>query len=377
MARTARRSGTRPEEPPHASGRTRAAFLRGLRAFRRRSWPRWARLLFDGVLSACGIGFAVWRLAPTLTGIPDLSSRLAQLQWHWVVLAVVLSTSSLLTYGELHRRLLRASGSRLPRTTVQGVTVIGNAITLTVPTAGGAASNAYVVASFRSHGVELPAAVWVVTVADLASAAALVLVAPAGLAASGLLTVPQAGALAAATVTVVAGGWLLVRRPRTVVALVQRALRLARRSAALRRVTWTGRAGAATSRLAARMDRLRPTGFQGLSWLGVGLLGWLLDYAALSAFVAATVGYVPWTAVAVGYLAVQGSIALQLTPAGTGLAEAGLFAALIGGGVPAGPAALVVVLYRSMSWLVLAAAGWVTFAASASLRRSRDTSLPA
>lgn len=328
-------------------------------------------LALDAALTVCGVGFAVWRLAPTLTSVPHLASRLAHLQWAWVTVAVVLSVSSLLSYGELHRRLLRAGGCGLAGRTVQAVTVVGNAVTLTVPSAGSAAGSAYAVAALRRRGVELATALWVVTVGGLASTAAVLLVAPTALAAAGLLEHWEAAALSASIAGIVAAGWLLVRRPRSVVVAARTVLGFARGLPVMRRTRIIGRAERAVSGLADRVARLRPTPRQGLGWMAVALGGWLLDYAALAGFLAATVGSVPWAAAAVGYLAVQASIALQLTPGGSGPAEAGLLAALVGGGVPAGDAAIVVVTYRSVSWLLLASAGWVMFGAGALRARGR------
>ena len=91
------------------------------------------------------------------------------------------------------------------------------------------------------------------------------------------------------------------------------------------------------------------------------LATWVLDYLALAACVAATGSVIPWAAVAVGYLIVQISLGLELTPGGTGPAEAGLFAALLSGGMPAGSAAKVVVVYRILTVSVLALLGWAVF----------------
>jgi hypothetical protein len=53
----------------------------------------------------------------------------------------------------------------------------------------------------------------------------------------------------------------------------------------------------------------------------------------------------------------------NLTPGGTVPAEAGLLAALTAGGVSPGHAAIAVVVYRGVSWIVPALVGWVVFVA--------------
>jgi uncharacterized membrane protein YbhN (UPF0104 family) len=71
---------------------------------------------------------------------------------------------------------------------------------------------------------------------------------------------------------------------------------------------------------------------------------------------------VPWGALLVAFLLVQGSIALQIFPGGLGLAETSLLALLLASGVAAAPAAASVLIYRSISWLGLSLLGWAVYA---------------
>jgi hypothetical protein len=61
------------------------------------------------------------------------------------------------------------------------------------------------------------------------------------------------------------------------------------------------------------------------------------------------------------FLVVQASIALQVLPGGAGLAEVGLVG-IFATGTPAGAAAVVAVVYRSVSWLLPSVAGWIVYA---------------
>jgi hypothetical protein len=62
-----------------------------------------------------------------------------------------------------------------------------------------------------------------------------------------------------------------------------------------------------------------------------------------------------------GFLVVQARIALQVLPGGAGLAEVGL-AGIFASGTPAGAAAAVAVVYRSLSWLLPSMLGWIVYA---------------
>jgi len=349
-------SGHGPHAPP---------LLRDIiRAARRPTW----RVVFDWTLAVAGIGIAVWRLAPTIASIRQPAADLARLHWVWLALAAPAAFGGLMLYGELHRQLLCAGGARLTVGAVQAVNFVGNAITLTVPSAGVTAGAAYAVAAYRNRGVDTGLALWAVTAAAVVSGLELVAAGPITLAADGLLPVAGAAALSGAIVVgAVALGWAL-RRPGSVRAILRMTSAVARRLPVLRTAKWvrTGVDG-----LSDRIALLRPTASTWLRVFGVALLSWLVDYTALAACVLAVTGdprHLPLASVGVGYLAVQASIGLQLTPAGAGAADSGLLAALIAGGLADPAAAVAVVLYRVLAWPVLAASGWLVFVTTARLR---------
>jgi putative heme transporter len=65
---------------------------------------------------------------------------LDQVRWGWLVVAGLSGAGALAVYGELHRQLLLGGGVRLPVATVQGITFAQNAVSTTVPVAGGASA---------------------------------------------------------------------------------------------------------------------------------------------------------------------------------------------------------------------------------------------
>lgn len=336
-----------------------------LHAVRRPTW----RLVIDWVLTTAGIGIAVWRLAPTLAAVGDLGARLTGLRWTWLAVAVPAAVASLVVYGELHRHLLLAGGAKLKFGTVQAVNFIGNAIAQTVPSAGATAGIAYSVAAFRMRGVDTGLSLWASLLAALISGVALVVLGPLVAAFDGLLPRTAAAALSGALAVLSVTAWLLVRRRRSLHGIAHLTTAIARHIPVLKNAKWVsggpGRADAVSDRIAL----LRP-GFGQWAWFfGIALLSWALDYVALAACVAAAANTVPWAALAAGYLAVQGSIGLQLTPAGAGPAEAGLLAALVAGGLLDTTAAVAVVLFRAITWPMLTSAGWVVFLVT-SRRRS-------
>jgi uncharacterized membrane protein YbhN (UPF0104 family) len=128
------------------------------------------------------------------------------------------------------------------------------------------------------------------------------------------------------------------------------------------RFAWAARAEQASFRLSSRIALLRPSGVRWIGLLVLAALPWVLDYLSLAASIASVSRSVPWSVLLVGFLLVQGTIALQIFPGGAGLAETSLLAVLLAAGIPAAPAAASVLIYRSISWLGLSLMGWAIYA---------------
>ena len=209
--------------------------------------------------------------------------------------------------------------------------------------------------------------------AGIVTGVILVVLAPLVFAGVGLLSPAVAVGISLLIAALIFGtGVVLLRRPRARVMLARSVVALARRVPVLGRRVTTSPAQAAW-RFSEWITRHSLTRRQWALALLTALSTWVLDFLALAASVAATGQPVPWSHVAFGYLAVQASIIANLTPGGAGPAEAGLLAALGAGGVPSAPAAVAVVLYRAVSWIVPAVVGWVVFLALV----SRGTARPA
>ncbi len=313
----------------------------------------------------------MWRLAPTLAHVPDLGARLAGLGRGWLVLALLLAVASLADYGELHRRLLIAGGARISGATVQAITFIGNAVTQAVPSGGSLAGGGYSVAVLQRRGVDAALSVWTVAMGILLTSTTMAVMAPLCLAAGQFLSVPAAVALSGTIAALCWAGWSVMRRPPIVDAIARGVLAAAGQMPVLRHTDWPAQQSTRVNQFAQRIGHLRPRPVQWVTFVAAAVATWMLDYLALAACAAATGSAIPWAAVAVGYLIVQISIGLELTPGGTGPAEAGLLAALVSGGIPAGSAAIVVMVYRVLTLLVLAMLGWAVFVSVALHRAHR------
>jgi putative heme transporter len=312
------------------------------------------------------LGWTASQLRPLLRSVGPAAGVLAELSWGWVVAAALLGLAAVALYAELHRRLLAVGGARPPAAAVQTVTFSQNAIGNTVPVVGGAGALAYAVGGLRRRGVDTALATWTVLLAGVLSTLCLVVLGACALTAAGDLPLAGAVPVVAGVAAAAAAAWLLATHPSVLRGAMTRLLALRRR---LSRSSAAGHpAGAAEVRCiaegaAARLSLLRPSPGQWLQVLAVSALTWLVDFAGLAAAAAAVPGSVPWPALVEGFLVVQASIALQVLPGGAGLAELGLLGALLGSGTAAGPAAVVVLVYRATSWFVPSALGWLTYGA--------------
>jgi putative heme transporter len=334
------------------------------------------RMVLRWGLMLGAMGWTASQLPPLVRSAGAEAGLLATLSWGWVVAAALLGLVAVALYAELHRQLLAVGGARPPAATVQSITFAQNAIGNTVPVVGGAGAVAYAVSRLRRRGVDAALATWAVLLAGVLSFFCLVVLGAGALAATGVLPLAGAGLAVVGITAAAAAAWVLATRPVVLRAVAAPWLAL-RRSRPRSGSAAAGRAADARLRArcaAARLRLLRPSPRQWLRLLAVSTLTWMLDFANLAVASAAVPGPVHWSALVQGFLVVQASIALQVLPGGAGLAEVGLLGALLGSGVAAGPAAAVVLIYRTTSWLLPSVLGWLVYGAQPHLIGRRPAS---
>jgi uncharacterized membrane protein YbhN (UPF0104 family) len=316
------------------------------------------------VVVGVAVGYLAWR-APGLAGdVAEAGTPLEHLRWAWVAVAALCGLAALVAYAELHRQLLLVGGARLSVATVQGINFAENAVSTTVPVVGGAGALVYAIDQLRRRGVDAALASWSVLVAGVLATLTLLVLGALGLGWAGRIPLPLAVLLVVLIVLGAVGGWLVLTHPQVLRRGLHDLLLLSHWVPGLCgtcRETWVRRAEQVAGRLATRIALLRPGGRRWVVLIALAVASWSLDYLTLTAAVAAVGRPVPWAVLAVGFLVVQGSIALQIFPGGAGLAETGLLGVLLAAGAAAAPAATSVLVYRSISWLGLSLLGWVVY----------------
>ncbi|MGW3473390.1 lysylphosphatidylglycerol synthase transmembrane domain-containing protein [Saccharopolyspora sp. NPDC000995] len=333
------------------------------------------RTIAQWVVVLGGLGVLGWQLPVLGSEAGHLGAELEHLRWGWVGAAVLLGVGSMAAYGELHRRLLLAGGVRLPVRTVQTINFAENALSTTLPAVGNAAGFVYATCQLRKRNVDVALAAWSVVLSGAVATVLLMLLGIAGAGGAGQIPPLVAGALSGGVGLTAWVCWAVVTRPsalrRCLLAVTWLGRWLPGRCRTCRRA-WMTDPDATLRRMSDRIGLLRPSGPQWVAVVALAALSWILDYLSLCLSVVALDHPVPWSMLVLGYLAVQGAIALQIFPGGAGLAEGSLLGVLIASGIPAAPAMATVLLYRAINWLGLAALGWVVYAVQIHLAPRHD-----
>ena len=328
-----------------------------------RRWPRAAlALLSVAVLVVIG----VTRRTAAVQSIADLQ----HLRWAWVPVALGLEWSSLSVFARMQRRLLEAGGANVGSRPMLATVYAANALSTSVPLAGPELGAAFTYRRFKRQGVDSPLAGWSLMVGGVISPVAGIFVFMAGalLSRNDLLAV--FGVLGGAVgVAVIVAMHSAIRSSRVRSNLEPAA------SAILKRGRWLLRrpAGVPTEDVRSWGDRLASLRLEPSTWIWVGVLGlanWLTDAGVFAASIYAVGGSVPWQALLLVYGSGVLVRSLGITPGGLGLVEGTLCLGLVASGVHVGLALASVLLYRLISFWMVAGAGWVVLLF---LRRDRSS----
>jgi hypothetical protein len=108
-----------------------------------------------------------------------------------------------------------------------------------------------------------------------------------------------------------------------------------------------------------RLALLRPKPVVWIQVGGLALANWLTDAGVLAVSIYAVGAPVPWHALLLVYGSGIVVRSLGITPGGLGLVEGTLCLGLVGAGLHVGPALASVLLYRLISFWMVATAGWI------------------
>lgn len=306
--------------------------------------------------------------------VQQAADAIALADWGWLFLAVSTQILSIGALARQQRRLLAVSGRLLPLPSVIATTYVGGAISLSLPIAGKAAAAVYSYRRFTRQGVD-PA---VVTWALVMSALHLILA---------YLTIGAAAAFAtgsAATITVALLAVLAVGIPIGLLIATVRVPSIKRSVEIVvghlfvwaRRIT-TRRWHRLEQRIGSAIDTVSSTTTGWRDVIAVTIWSLINMAATLAAFalsIRAVGGDITPPVIITAWVAGYGAGQLGLTPGGIGIVETTLALGLVTTGMPIGTAIAAALIYRIISFWLVAVTGGITFllAAPASLPENRQ-----
>jgi uncharacterized membrane protein YbhN (UPF0104 family) len=271
-------------------------------------WERLPLRQLRIALAAAVAGVALYGLLTHRHAIVETLRRLHHVSPAWLALALACEAASLVVYALLIRRLLRLGGVVAPLRGLLGNTVVGIAMTNSLP-GGGGVSSVYWYRQLRRRGADRALAAIVMLAASVTGLVTLVYLTVLGIAVAGSHSV--------------LGG---VRGPVLIGAVLFLAVRIYFHRPIASGFRWLAR------RAAGRDERIvaqhvPPREFATLMLLGY--LNWLLDCVTLLGALLAVHATVPWAGVLLAYGLGQLVAGIPLLPGGGGTVEAALALGLV------------------------------------------------
>jgi uncharacterized protein (TIRG00374 family) len=279
----------------------------------------------------------------------------------WLLAGIDAEIVSMAALAQLELCLLRGVGAGHTLRSALATAYGSNAISVTVPIIGSSIATAYAYRDFCREGARVERVTVALTVAGVFSTVAFTVIAATGALITGN---PAAAAvslvtsfLLAAAVTAIV---LALRFPRARAWLAGRmtaALRLSKR--VIKRPK-----GEPRSVVTGALDRVSAlrlgyrTAAEAFGW---ALVNWLADVACLVCAIKAVGEPVPWTAILIIWTAGIGAASFSPVPAGLGIVDIVLIAALATAGLHGKYAVAATLVYRIISLKVLTTMAWLIY----------------
>ncbi|MFT4126930.1 MAG: YbhN family protein [Gordonia sp. (in: high G+C Gram-positive bacteria)] len=292
--------------------------------------------------------------------LEDTWKRLADLDWVWLGACVIAAVASMDSFAQVQRTLLRSAGVRVSQLQSLSVILAANSISQTMP-GGQVLAPAFTYRETRKWGATPVIASWQVVMSGLLAGVGLAVLGVGGAALAGAKTNPFS--LVFSIVSFVGVGLLLqflATHPETLQTGGEKVLGW-----------WNSLRNKPTDQGVARLreilEQLRAVQLSGRAigqsflW---SLFNWVTDIACLM-FACWAVGVHPSiSGIMVAYAAGKAvGTAVPLLPGGIGVVDAVLVPALTTAGMPVADAITAVLVYRIISYVLIAVLGWFVIGA--------------
>ena len=313
-------------------------------------WLRWAIIGIAVVVLAVEVGLVWDQLAKAWTSLYSAD-------WWWVLAAVGAALASMHSFAQIQRTLLKSAGVHVKQWRSEAAFYAGNALSTTMP-GGPVLSATFIYRQQRIWGASPVVASWQLVMSGALQVVGLALLGLGGAFLLGASKNPL-------SLIFTLGGF---------VALLLLAQAVATRpelidGIGVRVLSWVNSlrgkpADTGLDKWRETLDQLESVSLSRRA-LGVAfswsLFNWIADVACLLFACFATGGHPSLAGVTVAYAAARAVGAIPLMPGGLLVVEAVLVPGLVSSGMTLASAISAMLIYRLVSWIFIAAIGWVVF----------------
>jgi putative heme transporter len=307
------------------------------------------------------IGIAVAVLAVEVTLVWDQLAKafhsLYAAKWLWVLAAVCAALASMHSFAQIQRTLLKSAGVEVKQWRSEAAFYAGNALSTTMP-GGPVLSATFIYRQQRIWGASPVVASWQLVMSGVLQAVGLALLGLGGAFLLGASKNPL-------SLIFTLGGF---------VALLLLAQAVASRpdlidGIGVRVLSWANKlrgkpADTGVDTWREHLDQLESVSLSrrdltiAFSW---SLFNWIADVACLAFAAHAAGGHPSLAGLTVAYAAARAVGTIPLMPGGLLVVEAVLVPGLVSSGMTLASAISAMLIYRLISWIFIAAIGWVVF----------------
>jgi uncharacterized protein (TIRG00374 family) len=313
-------------------------------------WLRWFVLGIVAIILAVEAALGRDQLAKAWLSLNDAD-------WRWLLAAALASAASMHSFAQIQRTLLKSAGVHVKQLRSEAAYYAANSLSTTLP-GGPVLSATFLFRQQRRWGASTVVASWQLVMSGVLQAVGLALLGLGGAFFLGAKNNPF-------SLLFTLGGF---------VALLLLAQAVASRPELIdgigcRVLAWVNsvRGKPADTGLAKWRETLMQLESVSLSRRDLGMafswsmLNWIADVACLAFAAYAAGGHASVAGLTVAYAAARAVGTIPLMPGGLLIVEAVLVPGLVSSGMSLPGAISAMLLYRLISWLLLAAIGWVVF----------------
>ena len=313
-------------------------------------WLRWAIIAVALVVLAVELVFVWDQLAKAWRSLYSAN-------WWWVLAAVVAAMASMHSFAQIQRTLLRSAGVRVKQWRSEAAFYAGNALSTTMP-GGPVLSATFIYRQQRIWGASPVVASWQLVMSGALQVIGLALLGLSGAFLLGATKNPLSLIFSlGGFIAIILLAQAVATRPELIDGIGVKVL------------SWYNslRGKPADTGLDKWRETLEQLESVQLSRRDLGeafgwsLFNWIADVGCLLAACYATGGHPSIAGVTVAYAAARAVGAIPLMPGGLLVVEAVLVPGLVSSGMSLASAISAMLIYRLISWIFIAAIGWVVF----------------